>query len=67
MAALLEHLDERFPEVDVLSAFSIFDPKTYAGMHQNQLKEFGSAQLKCIVMHVSGGQAEQWSLSTSQS
>ena len=63
VAALMKHIHERCPEVEVLSTFSIFDPKSYAGMNQPQLRQFGTDELECIVKHVSKAEqpeAEPW-------
>ena len=47
------HLQERFPESDVLECFHIFDPKSYLGLQMgSQLDSFGITELKQILKHV---------------
>ena len=62
--ALIAHIDERFPEVDVLTAFAIFDPEVYVGKTQRQLADFGSKEIIVILKHLqlscAGYEGEKW-------
>lgn len=54
------NLDDRFPDLDILSAFHIFDPRSYSDVKQSQLDAFGSADYKKLLKHFDGqGQAHR--------
>jgi hypothetical protein len=48
------NLDDRFPNLDILSAFHIFDPRSYGDVKQSQLSAFGSANYKKLLKHFDG-------------
>lgn len=54
VAEVKENLDERFPELDILSAFRIFDPRTYSEMKYGHVKAFGSDEFKKLIKHFCG-------------
>ena len=47
------HLQDRFPESDLLECFHIFDPKSYLDLQMGkQLDSFGISELKRLLQHV---------------
>jgi hypothetical protein len=45
LSTLLQHLDDRFPDIEIISAFSIFDPKTIPDNPQNR-QGYGREELR---------------------
>lgn len=54
VAEVKENLDDRFPELDILNCFRIFDPRTYSEMKYGHVKDFGSDEMKKLIRHFCG-------------
>ena len=48
---LVDGLDNRFPDLEVLRAFQNFDPVTYRGMEKRRLDDFGMADFRVLLKH----------------
>ena len=46
-----ENLDDRFPDQDILSAFAVFDPRSYSDLKQAQLAAFGTEEIHKLLKH----------------